>query len=140
MDFLLILQFLFFQLSRISVVCRRCSKDKLRGTVTSFMDDPGGKTSGSSGCLSDIPRNVLVFLKRSWAHRQICSQFHQPCTRAFFGRIFQQSQNVTRKTTFVQKICTYNVDEIDTWNQFILCAKSTNLGRFTIKKKNRFKF
>jgi len=35
-----------------------------------------------------------------------------------FVRIFQQRQNVTRKTTFVRKICMYNVDEIDTWGQF----------------------
>jgi len=45
----------------------------------------------------------------------ICSQFHQCYTSAFFVQIFQQSQNVTRKTMFVRKICTYNVDEIDTW-------------------------
>ncbi len=42
------------------------------------------------------------------------SQFHQRYTRAFFVRIFQQSQNVTSKTTFVRNICTYNFDEIDT--------------------------
>jgi len=41
------------------------------------------------------------------------SQFHQRYTRAFFVRIFQQSQNVTRKTRFVQKIVRKNVDEID---------------------------
>jgi len=35
--------------------------------------------------------------------------------RAHFSyEISQQSQNVTRKTTFVRKICTYTVDEIDT--------------------------
>jgi hypothetical protein len=45
----------------------------------------------------------------------ICSQFHQHYTRAFFVQIFQQSQYITRKTTFVRKICTYSVDEIDTW-------------------------
>jgi hypothetical protein len=43
-----------------------------------------------------------------------CSQFHQRYTRAFFVRIFQQCQNVTRKMTFVRKIRTYSVDEIDT--------------------------
>jgi len=43
-------------------------------------------------------------------------KFHQPYMRAFFVRIFQQSQNVTRKTTFVQKIRTYNVDEIEIWS------------------------
>ncbi len=43
-----------------------------------------------------------------------CSQFHQRYTRMFFVQIFQQSQNVTRKMMFVQKIRTYNVDEIDT--------------------------
>jgi len=46
--------------------------------------------------------------------RETCSQFHQPYTRAFFVRIFQQSQNITRKTTFVRKTRTYNVDDIDT--------------------------
>jgi hypothetical protein len=55
-----------FQLSTFSaVVDCRWSKDKLRGVVTSFVDDPGGKISGSNGCLSDIPKNVLVFLTRS---------------------------------------------------------------------------
>ncbi len=38
---------------------------------------------------------------------------------AFFVQIFQQSQNVTRKTTFVRKICTYYVDEIDTCIDFV---------------------
>jgi len=44
-------------------------------------------------------------------------QFHQRYTRTFFLQIFQQSQNVTSKTTFVPKICTYNVDEIDAQKQ-----------------------
>jgi len=43
------------------------------------------------------------------------SQFHQRYMRTFFVPIFQQSQNVTRKMTFVRKIRTYTVDEIDTW-------------------------
>ena len=47
-----------------------------------------------------------------------CRQFHQRYTRAFFVQIFQQSQKITRKTMFVRKICTYNVDEIDTWCPF----------------------
>jgi len=46
--------------------------------------------------------------------RATCSQFHQRYMRAFFVPIFQQSQNVTRKMTFVRKIRAYNVDEIDT--------------------------
>jgi len=46
------------------------------------------------------------------------SQFHQRYTHAFFVQIFQQSQNVTRKMTFVQNFCTYNVDEIDTFSSF----------------------
>jgi len=41
-------------------------------------------------------------------------QFHQRKTGEFFVRIFWQSQNVTRKMTFVRKIRTFNVDEIDT--------------------------
>ncbi len=51
---------------------------------------------------------------------QACSQFHQRYTRAFFVQIFQQSQNVTRKTTFIRNICTYNVDEIDTWSTYFV--------------------
>ncbi len=57
---------LVFQLSTFSaLVDCRWSKDKLRGVVASFVDDPGSKISGSNGCLSDIPKNVLVFLIRS---------------------------------------------------------------------------
>jgi len=40
-------------------------------------------------------------------------QIHQRFTYEFFVRIFWQSQNVTRKTKFVRKICAFNVDEID---------------------------
>ncbi len=40
---------------------------------------------------------------------QIRCQFHQ----RFYVQIFWQSQNVTRKMTFVRKICAFNVDEID---------------------------
>jgi len=40
--------------------------------------------------------------------------------RAFFVQIFQQSQNETRKMTFVRKIRTYNVDEIDTYMVLLL--------------------
>jgi len=43
-----------------------------------------------------------------------CRQFHQRKTREFFVQIFWKSQNVTRKMTFVRKIRTFNVDEIDT--------------------------
>jgi hypothetical protein len=61
----------------------------------------------------------LLFKLDKWNYLGICtrdssSQFHQRYMRAFFVRIFQQSQIVTRKTTFVRNICTYNVDEIDT--------------------------
>jgi len=49
-----------------------------------------------------------------------CSQFHQHYTHTFFVQIILQSQNVTRKTMFVQKICMYNVDEIDTWSLSVL--------------------
>jgi len=65
--------------------------------------------------------SILKWLTSSWllAVRYSCSQFHQRYTRTFFVRIFQQSQNVTRKMTFVRKICTYNVDEIDTWQLWL---------------------
>jgi hypothetical protein len=43
----------------------------------------------------------------------------------FFVRIFQQSQNVTRKTTLVQNIRTYNVDEIDTRSAVIFMNHAT---------------
>jgi len=56
-------------------------------------------------------------------------QFHQRYTRAFFVQIFQQSQNITRKMTFVQKIRTYNVDGIDT-RLASLNATRTYWGRF----------
>jgi len=56
--------------------------------------------------------------------------------RAFFVQIFQQSQNVTRKMTFVQKIPTYNVDEIDTWTEIIFLVVVQNLFQeFEIKSK-----
>jgi len=48
-------------------------------------------------------------------------QFHQRFLRAFFVRKFVQSQNVTRKKTFVRKIRAFNVDEIDS-----RCAKETS--------------
>jgi hypothetical protein len=41
------------------------------------------------------------------------SQFYQRFTRAFFIRMFVQSQNVTRKKAFVRNRCAKNVDEID---------------------------
>ena len=39
----------------------------------------------------------------------------------FSFRKFVQSQNVTRKKTFVRKMRVFNVDEIDTWAQFHQC-------------------
>jgi len=56
-----------------------------------------------------------------------CGQFHHHYTRAFFVRIFQQSQNVTRKTTFLRNFRTYNVDEIDTCKavQFLVSVAAT---------------
>jgi len=76
-------------------------------------------------CLSTQKKTVAsVQIKKSKSNfkhhvrrilKEIYSQFHQRYTRAFFVRIFQQSQNVTRKMTFVQNIRTYNVDEIDTY-------------------------
>ncbi len=86
------------------------------------------------------------------------SQFHQRYTCAFFVRIFQQSQNVTRKMMFLRNICTHNVDEIDTcqlqrvfqglW--FTYLGKSSHFGHelafnqlelaiFSIKMKNKNK-
>jgi len=47
----------------------------------------------------------------------------------FFVRKFVQSQNVTRKKTFVQKMCTFNVDEIDTGMIFFF-----NLASIEAKK------
>ncbi len=46
-----------------------------------------------------------------------CRQFHQHFTYDFFVRIFWQSQNVTRKLKFIQKIRSFNVDEIITWRK-----------------------
>jgi hypothetical protein len=40
-------------------------------------------------------------------------QFHQRFTSAFFVQKKLQSQNISRKKTFVRKICAKNVDEID---------------------------
>jgi len=70
-----------------------------------------------------------------------------------FVQIFQQSQKVTRKTTFVQKIRTYNVDEIDTWflvSKNLSSARALNLqprttstvyiSTFTCKVINFLKF
>ncbi len=54
------------------------------------------------------------------------SQFHQRFKRAFFVLIFQQSQNVTRKTTFVRKIRTYNVEKI---KYFLRSGKKVYLKR-----------
>jgi len=51
-----------------------------------------------------------IFTRSFWACR---CQFHQRFMYKFFVQIFWQSQNVTRKTKFVQKICAFNVDEID---------------------------
>ncbi len=58
---------------------------------------------------------MLYFYTIHAFYASSCSQFHQHYTREFFVWIFQQSQNITRKTTCVQKIRMYNVDEIDTW-------------------------
>jgi len=70
-----------------------------------------------------LRERVCVF-KKFLVKKPDCSQFHQRYTRVFFVQIFQQSQNVTIKTTFVQKICTYNVDEIDTWrSKFVYGSK-----------------
>jgi len=53
----------------------------------------------------------------------------------FFEQIFQQSQNVTRKTMFVQKIRTYNVDEIDTYSEFHQHFTSNFCANFLLLKK-----
>ncbi len=59
-----------------------------------------------------IGRTLVIYQQLlSW---NTYSQFHQQYRRAFFEQIFQQSQNVTRKMTFVGKNRMYNVDEIDT--------------------------
>ncbi len=63
---------------------------------------------------------MKIFSSYQWRAQTVppspsCSQFHQHYTPAFFVRIFQQSQNVNRKTMFVRNIRTYNADEIDTW-------------------------
>jgi len=57
------------------------------------------------------------------------SQFHQSFKRAFFIQKFVQSQNVTRKKTFVWKRREKNIDEIDSWWQ----SDKRNL---VLKKKN----
>ncbi len=55
------------------------------------------------------------FTQASFATVNFINIIHR---RAFFVRFFWQSQKITRKITFVRKIRTYNVDEIDTWGRF----------------------
>ncbi len=55
---------------------------------------------------------------------ETCSQFHQRfCERVFCTNVISAAFLVTctvekaAKMMFVRKICTFNVDEIDTWKQ-----------------------
>ncbi len=57
-----------------------------------------------------------------------CRQFHQRRFGSFFYK--QVTRKKAAETTFVQKICTYNVDEIDTLAIFTIVWKIWSLINF----------
>jgi len=79
-------------------------------------------------------RDTHLVNKKSFKQMYWC-QFHQHFTYEFFVQIFWQSQNVTRKMTFVRKICLFNVNEIDGRCQFHQHFTSSFCARKSQKRK-----
>ncbi len=63
-----------------------------------------------------------------------CRQFHQHSMYEFFNTnvVFLHTCNKEKaaETTFLQKPCAYNVDEIDTWCYYETIAKSGNISKY----------
>jgi uncharacterized membrane protein len=103
---------------RKNIVGHRWYKQRLVKKVKNIQQFRSNKNSAKHTlllyCKLVMTLFMLILCNNCRIFQLFCSQFHQRYTRVFFVQIFQQSQNVTRKTTFVQKIRTYNVDVIDT--------------------------
>ncbi len=87
-----------------------------------------------------IPSDRAFTIIVNYFHPKKCltlsrAQFHQRFF-AFFVRKFYQIKIVTRKKTFVRKIRTFNVGEIDSWWSHLKIGHITN----NLFRKKYFKF